>query len=270
MGSNRIAALIRTHGGQDRGVSQTNVFGAGCDGRLMAPSPQSFSFLFPSHNQRRAALGRAWEVRKQKRSSRERLSRFWYSSCLFLSMRALPCMRGSICRRRRGSAAACGGRRTRWAPWVTSCKALLVGLEWPNPCGRGSRAQRARGSLTAHGLGQREEVAFAVAEEGAAFARALARVVVPDLDHPVHDPEAGHLGRVDLLEDHPAGAQVGDHGFYVVDLEPDLRRLAGGRSRREEEVELPSGAAVAQAALSLLDRGWSEPVAVEGPVAVEV
>src|SRR5919107_5072988 len=87
--------------------------------------------------------------------------------------------------------------------------------------------------LTVYGLSQREEVAFAIAEPDAAFACAFARVVALNIGYPIDDLEAG---RVDLLEDDPACAQVREHGVYVGDLKPELRRLAGGRSRREEDV----------------------------------
>src|SRR5215208_6859450 len=104
--------------------------------------------------------------------------------------------------------------------------------------------------LTVYGLSQREEVAFAIAEPYAAFACAFAWVVALNIGYPIDDLEAG---RVDLLEDDPASAQVRDHGVYVVDLKPELRRLAGGRSRREEDVELSGRAKVAQTPLALLE-----------------
>ena len=113
------------------------------------------------------------------------------------------------------------------------------------------RGTRASEITLVYRLSNREEVALAVAEEDAAFARAFARVVVFDLHYSIDHLEARY---VDLLEDDPASAQVRDHGVYVVDLEPELRRLAGGDSRREVDVELSGRTEVAQTTLTLLDR----------------
>jgi hypothetical protein len=56
----------------------------------------------------------------------------------------------------------------------------------------------AGGAALVYRLTNSEEVALAIAEPSAAFARAFARVVALDLNYPIRDLEAG---RVDLLED---------------------------------------------------------------------
>src|SRR5215218_4818474 len=123
------------------------------------------------------------------------------------------------------------------------------------------------GPPSAYRLSQRQEVPLAVVEEDAALPPPLARVVVIDLDHPVDYLVAG---RVDRLEDDPARTQLRHDGVQVFDLEAHLGRFAGGRSRREEEVELPGGDGVSQSAVAFLDRDEPELVTVEGPRALEV
>ena len=93
------------------------------------------------------------------------------------------------------------------------------------------------GHRSSYGLRQPQQVALAVAEPGATFPGALARVVALDPRYPVLDFEAG---QIDLLERDPAAPQFRDRRTYVLDLEPDLGELSGGRPRREEQVELPA------------------------------
>src|SRR5436189_3079536 len=84
-------------------------------------------------------------------------------------------------------------------------------------------------------LGDPDEVALAVDEERAQFARALAWIVIRGGDGVPADLEARHL---EALEGHPPGSQIGQSRLEVLDLECHLGRCPRRRAGRAEEMEL--------------------------------
>jgi hypothetical protein len=77
--------------------------------------------------------------------------------------------------------------------------------------------------------------------------------------------DSPHAGNVDLLEHHPAAAQLVDHGLDVLDLPRHLGMLTRRRAGRLEQREPPAAAQIEQTARPLLDRLETELLRVERP-----